>query len=222
MKNSILRIESKSNNSAGTGFVIDSEGKGIYILTCQHVIDDVKIPFVLGVEAKVISKASFIDMAVLYVETLNIEALSLQIDSCSSLEVEVIGFSNFSKLMSQKKNISASLYKKSIELHTNDSNDFYNVRKIKACDGFIFDRGNSGSPVICKSTNKVIAMVSNKDGYDIAYAINVEHIEKVWSAIPNILFKPKNIDTPRNSLTKDIFSFSFIISIFISIYYFFA
>lgn len=222
MKNSVLRIESKSNSSFGTGFVIDFDSKGTYILTCQHVIDDVTIPFIKGVEGKVVSKASFIDMSVLYVEILNLVPLSLQIDDCNSLDVEVIGFSNFSKSMSQKKHISANLYKKPIELHAHDNNEFYNVRKIKAYDGFNFDRGNSGSPVICKYTNKVIAMVSNKDGHNIAYAINVEEIKKVWKAIPNtLLLKSKKIDIGKNSLKKDFLSFLFIISMFIGIYYFF-
>jgi len=221
LKNSVLHIESKSNNSFGTGFVIDFDAKGVYIVTCQHVIDDVEIPFIGGVKAEIISKASFIDMAVLYVEILNVKPLSLQVDSCNSLEVEVIGFSHFSKSMSQKKHISASLYKKMIELHANDSNEFYDVRKIKAYDGFDFDRGNSGSPVICKSTNKVIAMVSNKDGHDIAYAINIENIEKVWKSMPNtLLLKSKNLDIGKNSLKKDFLSFMLIFSMIIGIYYF--
>lgn len=63
MKNSIVNIESVSNNAFGTGFVIDSDEKGIYILTCQHVLDDVVTPVVENVLAKVIAKGEFIDMA---------------------------------------------------------------------------------------------------------------------------------------------------------------
>ena len=219
MKNSVLRIESKINSSFGTGFVIDLDSKGSYILTCQHVIDDVEIPFVLGIEAKVVSKSSFIDMAIIYVETLKIEALTLQVNSCSSLDVEVIGFSNFSKAMSQKKYISASLYKKPIELHANDSNKFYNVRKIKADANFNFDRGNSGSPVICKKSGNVIAMISNKEGGKVAYAIDMINLNKIWNDVSlsqNVQILKKD---DKTSMSKDIISFLIIISFIVGIYF---
>ena len=190
MKNSIVNIESVTNNSFGTGFVIDSNEKGIYILTCQHVLDDVVTPVVENVLAKVVAKSDFIDMAVLYVSKLHLEPLPLQIDVCDSLNVEVIGFSHFNKSVNQKKHIEATLYKESIELHSNDDDDlFYNVRKIKANDGFNFDRGNSGSPVICKNSGKVIAMISNKEGSDIGYAVDIVNLKDVWEGMPSRLLR---------------------------------
>jgi len=147
MKNSVVNIESVINNSFGTGFVIDRDEKGVFVLTCQHVLDDVVTPVVESVLAKVVAKSDFIDMAVLYVSKLHLEPLSLQVDECDSLDVEVIGFSHFNKSLSQKKHIDATLYKESIELHSNNDDLFYTIRKIKANDGFNFDRGNSGSPL---------------------------------------------------------------------------
>jgi S1-C subfamily serine protease len=78
MRDSIVNIESVSNNSFGTGFVIDSDEKGVYLLTCQHVLDDVETPVVENVLARVIAKGGFIDMAVLYVSKLHLEPLPLQ------------------------------------------------------------------------------------------------------------------------------------------------
>lgn len=188
MKSSIVNIESVSNNSFGTGFVIDNNEKGVYVLTCQHVLDDVKIPVVENVLAKVIAKDEFIDMAVLYVSKLQLEALPLQTTPCEQLDVDVIGFSVFNKTLTQKKHINATLYEESIELHSKEDENYYTIRKIKAKDGFTFDRGNSGSPVICKNTGNVIAIISNKEGSDIGYAIDIATLKTVWVDVPEKLF----------------------------------
>jgi hypothetical protein len=191
MRNSIVNIESISNNSFGTGFVIDRDEKGVFVLTCAHVLDDVETPVVENVLAKVVAKGSFIDMAVLYVSKLKVDALPLQTQECTNLNVEVIGFSVFNKNLTQKKHIKATLYQELIELHSKEDDLFYTVRKIKANDGFNFDRGNSGSPVICKDSGNVIAMISNKEGSDIGYAIDIKNIKEVWKEIPKKLLETK-------------------------------
>ena len=196
MSNSIVNIESldENNKSFGTGFVIDTDEKGVYILTCQHVIDDVKTPMVEEVKARVIATNNFIDMAVLYVSKLQRTPLSLQIDPCESLEVEVIGFSHFNKNLNQKKHIQATLYQESIELHSTKDDSFYIARKIKANEGYNFDRGNSGSPVICKKSEKVIAMISNKEGSDIGYAIDIISLQDIWAEMPQKLLQKEEIE----------------------------
>ena len=76
MKSSVVNIESVSNSSFGTGFVIDSDERGVYILTCGHVV----------------AKGEFVDIAVLYVSRLHLSPLLLQVDECDSLDIEVIGW----------------------------------------------------------------------------------------------------------------------------------
>jgi hypothetical protein len=193
MKSSVVNIEGVNNSSFGTGFVIDSDKRGVYILTCGHVVDDVGTPVVENVLAKVVAKGKFIDMAVLYVSKLHLSPLPLQIDECDSLDVEVIGFSSFNKSLTQKKHIKAMLYQEAIELHSKENELFYTVRKIKADDGFNFDRGNSGSPVICKNSGRVIAMVSNKEGSDIGYAIDIVNLKTVWKSMPIHLLQKYSI-----------------------------
>lgn len=203
MKSSVVNIEGVNSNAFGTGFVIDRDEKGVFILTCQHVLDDVGTPTVENVLAKVVAKGEFIDMAVLYLSKLHLEPLPLQTQKCSNLDVDVIGFSTFNKTLTQKKHIDATLYKENIELHSKEDDDFYTVRKIKADDGFNFDRGNSGSPVICKETGAVIAMISNKEGSDIGYAIDIENLKSVWENVPSKLFvtptqtPPKKREEPK-------------------------
>ena len=201
MTTSIVNIESldENNKSFGTGFIIDSDEKGVYILTCKHVIDDVKIPMVEEVKARIITINEFIDMAVIYVSKLHHPPLDLQLEHCKSLNVEVIGFSHFSQNLNQKKHIQATLYQEPIELHSTKDDSFYTARKIKANDGYNFDRGNSGSPVICKDSSKVIAMVSNKEGNNIGYAIDIISRKEVWADMPQKLLKksPSEKSTPK-------------------------
>ena len=191
MVKSIVQIESQkeNNNSFGTGFVIDKDDKGIYVLTCQHVIDDVEIAVVNALPTEIIAQSDFIDMAVLYIPNLQLEPLPLQIDKCESREVDVIGFSQFNHSLSQKKHIIATLFKNTIELHSSEDDSFYFARKIKANDDYSFERGNSGSPVICQKSGCVIAMVSNKEGSDIAYAIEIASLEEVWKQLKYICEK---------------------------------
>ena len=199
MTENIVNIESadKNNKSFGTGFVIHTDEKGIYILTCKHVLDDVKTPIVEEIQAKVIVSNDFIDMAVLYVNTLRKFSLPLQIDLCQSLDVEVIGFSHFNKNLNQKQHIQATLYQESVELHSTEDDSFYVARKIKAKEGYNFDRGNSGSPVICKESQKVIAMISNKQGNDIGYAIDISSLKEIWTEMPQQILVQKTI-SPNN------------------------
>jgi len=191
MLNSIVSIESAKReiDSFGTGFVIHNDENGAYVLTCQHVVDDVQEPMVNEVIAQVVTQSKFIDMSIIFVPKLRVNPLPLQVDPCDSLDVEVIGFSHFNHDLTQKKHIEATLFRQSIELHSNENDDFYVARKIKANNDFSFDRGNSGSPVICKKSAHVIAMISNKQGKEYGYAIEIDNLEKIWKEIPKDLLE---------------------------------
>jgi hypothetical protein len=182
MLSSIVHIESadKNNKSFGTGFVIDNDEHGAYILTCQHVLDEVGKAMIEDQAVEVVAKSDFLDMAVIHIETLNIQALPLQLESCESKEVHAIGFATFSKDLVQKKKIHATLFNERIELHSKVDDSFYVVLRLKANDDYSFERGNSGSPVICQKTGAVIAMISNKEGANIAYAIEIACLKEIW------------------------------------------
>jgi len=200
MKNSIVKIESISNKSFGTGFIIDNDENGVYILTCQHIIADIDTPIIVEkVLAEVIAQDSFVDMAVLYVSKLQLEALPLQKKRCNKKEVDIIGFSHFNQEMTQKKYISATLYDEAVELHSNKNSKHFNVHKIKTDDGFRLERGNSGSPVICRKSQNVIAMISNKEGSKLGYAIDIEQLANIWKEMPKDLLNGK-----KRTLKKEV------------------
>ena len=190
-----IKSENQANDGFGTGFIIYNDGQGVFILTCKHVVDDVESPVVNELFAQVIASSNTFDMMLLYVPKLNLKALPLQIDSCNSLEIDVIGFSLFNQDYTQKKHIYAKLFKEPIELFSIETQQSFNARKLKAKNNFRFSRGNSGSPVICKESEKVIAMVSNKEGRDIAYAVEVSYLADIWKEIPRNLLLKKNTET---------------------------
>jgi len=198
MKNSIVKIESITNDSFGTGFVIDRDTDGVYILTCQHIIAEVERPIIDQVLAKVIVEDSFIDMAVLYVSKLSQEPLILHYAFCDKLRVEIIGFSHFNQQKTQKQHISATLFRETVELHSKVDNRHCTVHKIKVNDGFDFNHGNSGSPVICKKSKNIIAMISYKKGSDIGYAIDIKYLKTIWRDMPKGLLsgEKKKIKEP--------------------------
>lgn len=186
---SIVSIESKKNKSFGTGFIIHNDSKGSYLVTAAHVIDQVIVPMINRKEAKVIAQGEMIDIAILYLEGVILEPLPLQINNCNTLEVKVIGFSQFDQENMQKTTIKSILYREPVEIHPYDDKSSSVVKKILATEYYHFERGNSGSPVFCNEGENVIAIVGHKERNSIAYAINIAAIKKVWKEAPNSIFK---------------------------------
>ena len=215
MKQSIVNIQSNQNDSFGTGFVIyrDKE-KGNYILTCNHVLEKVEKPIIEGEIAKVVVKNEFIDLLVLYVKGLNLPALPLALTPCEDEDVEIIGFSHFTQENNQKLHIKARLYEKNIQIHSRSNNEYFNVKKIEAKEGFHFDQGNSGSPVLCKETGNVIAVISKKDRNNIAYAIDIVHLKSLWQDAPQEIF------TPNKKKKRSIIYYIVLIPTLIALLYF--
>ena len=181
MSNKIVHIESsnKENRSFGTGFVIESNQQGTYILTCQHVLDSVVEARINSKPTEVIAQNSFLDMAILFLPNHHFEKMQLQLKTCNSLHITTIAFSSFKEELVQKSTIHATLFEDFIELHSTEDDTFYLIKKLKADKDYNFSRGNSGAPIICKETGNVIAMLSNREGSSIAYAIGVSCIKSL-------------------------------------------
>ena len=181
MLNSIVHIKSsnRENRSFGTGFVIDTSDQGIYVLTCEHVLGAVQEAVVESQPAEIIAQSSFLDMAIIFLPSLQHKKLTLQLDDCSSLHIKTVAFSTFKDELVQKQTIHATLFNDFIELHSITNDSFYLIKKIKADEDYSFSRGNSGAPIICNQTGNAIAMLSNKKGDDIAYAIGVSCSKKL-------------------------------------------
>ncbi|CAA6803576.1 MAG: Serine/threonine kinase [uncultured Sulfurovum sp.] len=195
MLSSIIHIESsnKKNKSFGTGFIIDCDQDGSYVLTCQHVLDEVETAMVEEQSVEIVASSDFLDMAVIYVKTLREPPLPLQLASCNNQNVHAFGFASFSRDLVQKKEIQATLFEEVIELHSKVDDSFYVVRRIKANEDYTFERGNSGAPLLCKRTGAVIAMISNKEGSNIAYAIEIASLQEIWKNLKLLRLQEGNL-----------------------------
>ena len=187
MSNNVVHIESsnKENRSFGTGFVIESNEQGTYVLTCQHVLDSVQEARIESKAVEVIARNSFLDIAIVFLPLVQHEKMSLQLEACDSLNITSIAFSSFKKDLVQKSTIRATLFEDFIELHSTEDDAFYLIKKIKADEDYHFSKGNSGAPIICKKTGNAIAMLCNKEGSSLAYAIGVSSIKKLLEQLRN-------------------------------------
>jgi vacuolar-type H+-ATPase subunit F/Vma7 len=245
MPRHVVNIQSQENSTTGTGFVIHTDAAGIYILTCKHVVDEIGIPFIEEVEAKVLTHSNFIDLAVLYIEKhylqhLELKILSLQTKNCDKRNVIIIGFSKFNRNIDQKESIEATLYLNSIEFQSNKDSSFYTGRKLTVKEGYNFEHGHSGSPVICKETGNVIAVLSNKENDALGYAIDIVYLKEIWKEMPKELMeqkevkeKPiplkvpkqeksiKSIRSKTSSASFIPYSFALLVVLFVASYFFF-
>jgi len=192
MKESILLIQSKedNNNHFGTGFIIHQDEFGSYVLTCSHVVNSVEKPMVNGKkgEIKADGKDKGIDLAILYVKNLYAKPLLLQNINCDSTDTYLFGYSDYNHESYQSKKKETILLEEVVVTLKDNSLDI-DTWQIMAKENYIIAYGNSGSPLVCKESNKVIGVVSDREGEEDAYSIFIKHIEDIWKDIPPLLFK---------------------------------
>lgn len=187
MSESIVHIESlnQDNKGFGTGFVIESNEQGTYILTCKHVLDTVENASIESHPIEIISDNDLLDMAIIFLPLQYHPRMTLQLRPCHNLHVTSIAFSNFKENLVQKSTIHATLFEDFIELHSTEDDAYYLIKKIKADKDYVFSKGNSGAPIICDETGHVIAMLCNKEGSRLAYAIGVSSMKKLLEQLYN-------------------------------------
>ena len=196
MNSSVLLIQSQNatNNSMGTGFVVHQDEFGSYILTCSHVIEQVVKPKISDYEVviKAIGTSATIDLALLYVLKLYREPLKLQVKKLETTDVHLIGYSLFDKIKYQKKSREATILTQ-VNLENRNDNQIYKSWQIIAKDDNEIEAGNSGGPLICSKSGKVIGVVSNNKGVKQGYAVAIEHLLDIWlEEMPLLLIENKN------------------------------
>jgi len=190
MTNSLVLITNSENQSFGTGFVIRNERKHSYILTCSHVVENTpKSLLVDSVKAKIIYQGSSdgLDLAILKAP-INKEPLSLIESECD--DFKIFGFKNFEKDNHILEPIECRLDTK-VELRPQPEM-MVSAWKLNIDKSDIIVGGYSGSPLICKESGKVVAVISNRKGTKDGYAIAIENLKTIWADIPRTLIKKKN------------------------------
>lgn len=180
MNNSILHITNETKTCLGTGFIVDKDENGVFIITCGHVINNCQGSILVDNKpSKVIDNQyeNGLDLAILYVEGISLNPLPISTKITNST-VKVIGFS---PLLQYKKLESINNIKINLDVSftNNVESKHKKVTAIKLDTHESIASGYSGSPVICQDTNEVIGIVAIKKGDKINYAINAKHIEDI-------------------------------------------
>jgi len=193
MSSSILLIQSSqpNNSSMGTGFIIHQDSHGSYLLTCAHVIEQVVDPKIEAyeVEIRALGSTQTIDLALLYLKGVFRTPLALQQRACPHADVQLIGYSIFTRDKYQCKTREAMILGEKMTLQGIRDHGTYHAWQIVAKDNYEIEHGNSGGPLICKESGRVIAVVSNNKGVSEGYAIAIEHLGDIWKDIPPFLFE---------------------------------
>ena len=185
--NSLVLITNSENQNFGTGFVIRKERNYCYILTCSHVIEkDSKAILVDKIESKIVYQGSSdgIDLAILKV-IIDKEPLVLEVSDCNDFEIR--GFRSFKNNDHILEPIDCKIDTK-IEFRPK-SGEVVHGWKLNIDDSDTVEKGYSGSPLICKKSGKVVAVISNRKGVKDGFAISIEHLRDIWKDIPRNLIR---------------------------------
>lgn len=190
MTNSLVLITNSENKSFGTGFVIRRERNYSYILTCSHVVEYTpKSLLVDSVKAKIIHQGSRdgLDLAILKV-AIDKEPLLLLESDCDDFEIN--GFRSFKNDDHMLEPIDCKLDTK-VEFRPKSGENILGW-KLNIDESDTVEKGYSGSPLICKESGKVVAVISNRKGSSEGFAISIENLKTIWKDIPRNLIKKQN------------------------------
>lgn len=198
----IASSNASTNESFGTGFVIDKDEQITYLLTCAHVVKDVGGPEQVkanGLPATLIvsGENNGFDLAVLRVEGL-LDKPRLNLCAIGQEEKPFIisGFYGFArKTPPALRDIQGQLGKQ-IRLASSDGYDRINAWDLRIEDKHYLQPGYSGSPVIDRSTGCVLGVVSYRIGKgEEGLAISIEALKQIWKDIPNNIIM--NVEIPK-------------------------
>ena len=195
-----------SNNRFGTGFVIYQDDDLAYLLTCAHVVDDVggaENIDVEGASATVVAygSAAELDLAVLCVAgQLNKTPLSLQPAGDKDSQFLTAGFQKFSNRFLVRP--LQGILGQTVALAVRGQADRVRAWDLKIEDEYQLQPGYSGSPVLDQASNKVLGIVSHRQGQgERGLAISVEALPKLWPEMPKHLLQPKKLSASTNDQT---------------------
>lgn len=192
LQDSVVLITSSDpkNRRFGTGFVIRQRINLAYVLTCDHVVEDVGGATQILVEdlpatVEVTGQSEGIDLAILRVESLlGKPVLSMADNGQQGDTVETAGFQVFDKDHLVRPLQAQLGAKVGLQSQVGDRIDAWDLQ---IADDHSLQPGYSGSPVIDEHTGTVLAVVSHRQGDKSGLAISVRMLERIWRIIDSHL-----------------------------------
>lgn len=191
LQDSVVLITSSDgkNKRFGTGFIIRQRTNLAYVLTCDHVLEDVGSDSVLVEDlpavVEVRGQSEGIDLAVLRVEALLGKPVAVLGDEGHpGNEVETAGFQIFDRDHLVRP-LQASLGARvGLKSQVGDRIDAWDLQ---ISDDYSLQPGYSGSPVVDERTGSVVGVVSHRQGGKTGLAISVKMLERIWRVIDSQL-----------------------------------
>lgn len=171
----------------GTGFIIRQTSSVAHILTCDHVIEDVGgVEQILadGQNTTVVSSGQDIglDLAILRVEGLwNKPALQTQGCGEKDRTVVMAGFQSYAKGHLIRPLRCTLGNQGGLQINGGERIPVWDLQIVD--DNYNLEPGYSGSPIVDAATEKIVGIVSHRQGGRIGLAISIEALDKIWQVL---------------------------------------
>ena len=198
MQNSILPIL-KNDKLIGTGFCIyySKEEEKSYILTCHHVLEGQDNFKIQGEEPEIIIHNECYDMSIV--------TISMEIKPLELVEDELVDEAMLYNLQEYSdgcigEEVEGRVCEDVIPATQHRCNKIIESQRLEIIDDkAVIKKGNSGSPIFCKKTKRVVAMANIK--YDMSkaekvFALRISYLKKIWKDMP---FDLISIESSKNN-----------------------
>jgi len=188
--NSTFLIKSSKEIDFGTAFCIQKDEKGVFLLTCKHVIescgeDSLEVNQRKAILCSNLEKSDSLDLAVVYVEGLEAKPKPLTSISLSKGHKFVMdGFKHHKKESYKRERLNGSIKKISQIYSNNRSIDTY---ELNIGSGDSIERGYSGSAIVSDGVVVGVATDRTNSGKQ-AYAVPIKYLSEIWEDMPEGLF----------------------------------
>jgi hypothetical protein len=193
LRDRVVLITGSEYGRIGTGFVIyrDERQNSTYLLTCNHVVDDVGGPDVLKINdrhaaSRVVfdDAAQGFDLAVLRVKRLlDIQPLNLDVSGEKGQNFTTAGFYSVSTkylaqrlkgILDEQVRMQSNRFGRGAAWYVKIENGDYSLQ-----------RGYSGAPVVDEKSHRVLGVMSLRQGKgERGLAISIEVLPKIWLEMP--------------------------------------
>lgn len=193
---SVVLITGSKSKKFGTGFSIHSQPGETWVLTCAHVVEDVRegggaiLVDDQPAELLACGQSDQVDLAVLRVRELANPPLKLGLAGSHAMACGIVGFARLTGEVKRAETLEGTLG--SQVLFKAPAGPRVKAWKLWIESKTLLEGGYSGSPVICTTTRTVFAVVSHSEYQgERGYAVSLAHLKDVWSKLPAGLFSPQ-------------------------------
>ena len=194
LQNAIVLVtsEHQSNTQWGTAFVVHSEERFTYLLTCAHVVHNVGGNEMVRAGDRHATVVAIgledVDVAVLRVDgRLDLQSLPLHTSAKTGGTFRSAGFVKLEKFFESKP--LGGTFDKPVGIYARGKLTGHKAWELRIEEGEALQPGLSGSPVVTEN-NRCVAIVTHQKGTtgERGIAISVGVLPSIWQNMPEEIF----------------------------------